>query len=492
MVSSPCHIGLEARVKLGATRDGKLKAAEITLLFDTGGYTDEGASVTQSTAIDCTGPYRIDNVWCDALTVYTNHPYATAFRGFGRTELHFCIERTMDLLAKKLRLDPLELRSRNAIKAGDTSPTQAPLTLSNLGDLSQCIDKLRRLVRWDEGQRFILDRHRIRAKGIACIWKISGTSIDTGSGAMITFNHDGTMNLSVGAVELGQGNRTVMAQVLAERICTPVDQVHVMILIDTQVTPEHWKTVASSSTVMVGRAVLDAADDAIAQLKRNASLVLMLPPARLEVGFGKVYSPDNPDISLSFQELASGYMYSNGSASGEPVIGRGRYRVHDITRLDPETGRGIPGQQWTVGAEAVEVEYNARDCTYRILTAISVIDAGKVINAGTARGQVTGGMNMGLSFATREAFLYNDAGIVLNPQLRSYKITRFGETPDYVAEFVETPFMDGPYGARGIAEHGTIGMPAALANALSVATGVELNHLPLTPEFIWRRTRGYL
>ncbi|MDR6879782.1 CO/xanthine dehydrogenase Mo-binding subunit [Bacillus sp. 3255] len=135
IVSSPCHIGLEAKVKLGATREGKLMAAEVTLLFDTGGYTDEGAAVTQSAAVDCTGPYKIDHVWCDALCVYTNHPYATAFRGFGHTEALYCIERTMDRLAKRLEMDPLALRLNNAILPGDTTPTQTPLTSSSIGDL---------------------------------------------------------------------------------------------------------------------------------------------------------------------------------------------------------------------------------------------------------------------------------------------------------------------------------------------------------------------
>jgi CO/xanthine dehydrogenase Mo-binding subunit len=392
----------------------------------------------------------------------------------------------MDLLAKKLGMDPMELRYLNAIKAGDTSPTQAPFDSSNLGDLTKCIDKLKSLIRWDEGQRIVLDRHKVRAIGLACIWKTSGSAVDTGSGATITFNHDGTPNLSIGSVEIGQGNRTVMAQILAERMNMPVRLVHVKMDVDTQITPEHWKTVASSSTTMVGRAVLDAAEDVIAQLKRNAAIVLGRLPETLEVGHGKVYAMDDPSVSLEIGAIASGYMYPDGSASGEPVIGRGRYRVHRQSRLDPETGKGIPGLQWTVGAEAVEVEFDTRECTYRILKAASVIDAGKVINEGTARGQVAGGMNMGLSFASREAFLFDAKGAVLNPQLRSYKMIRFGENPIYLVDFVETPFLEGPYGARGIGEHGTIGMPAALANALSVAAEVELNALPLTPELIWR------
>jgi CO/xanthine dehydrogenase Mo-binding subunit len=282
-----------------------------------------------------------------------------------------------------------------------------------------------------------------------------------------------------------------MTQILAERMNMPVNQIHIKMDVDTQITPEHWKTVASSSTMLAGRAVLDAAEDVIAQLKQNASLVLKWPPEELEVSSGKIYIKENPKISLEIHEVAGGYMNPNGSATGEPVIGRGSYRVHHLTTLDPETGKGIPGPQWTVGAQAVEVEFDTRECTYRLLKAASVFDVGKVINEATARGQVMGGMNMGLSFASREAFLYNNAGVVLNPQLRTYKLIRYGENPDYLVDFVETPYLDGPYGARGVGEYGTIGMAPALANALSVAAGVELNLLPLTPELIWRYMGGH-
>jgi len=196
----------------------------------------------------------------------------------------------------------------------------------------------------DEGQQSVQsDPFKVRAAGVACVWKVSGSMIDTGSGATITFNHDGSLNLSVGAIEIGQGNRTAMAQLAAERMNMPVDQVHVKLDVDTQITPEHWKTVASSSTMMVGRAVLDAADDAIAQLKHNASFVLQRSPEELEVGGGTVYVKDQPDKYLEVRSLVSGYMYPDGSVTGNLVIGRGRYRVHRQLALDPETGKGIPG-----------------------------------------------------------------------------------------------------------------------------------------------------
>jgi CO/xanthine dehydrogenase Mo-binding subunit len=281
-----------------------------------------------------------------------------------------------------------------------------------------------------------------------------------------------------------------MAQILAERMRVPVNMVHVKMDIDTQISPRHWKTVASSSTMMVGRAVILAAEDAIEQLKRNASLVLKRPPEQLETRDGKVYVESNPDQSLDFSEIAMGYMYPNGNAVGSPVIGRGSYRVPDLTVLDRETGKGIPGPQWTVGTQAVEIEFDKRELTYRLIKAASVFDVGRVMNEATAKGQIMGGMSMGLSFASREAFQYDEAGVVLNNQLRTYKLIRFGENPEYAVDFVETPYLEGPYGARGIGEYGTIGMAGALANALSVAAGTELNQLPLTPELIWRRLGG--
>jgi len=164
--------------------------------------------------------------------------------------------------------------------------------------------------------------------------------------------------------------------------------------------------------------------------------------------------------------------------------------MNHLIPLDPETGKGKPGPSWTVGAQAVEVEYDTKEFTYRLIKAATVIDAGKVINPKTARGLITGGMSMGLGLGSREGFLYGSDGVVLNTSLRTYKVMHFGENPEYLVEFVETPQIDAPYGARGLGEHGIIGMPAALANALSSAAQADLNHFPLTPEYIWQAKTG--
>jgi CO/xanthine dehydrogenase Mo-binding subunit len=489
MVMSPVHIGLDAKVKLGAKNNGQIVAAEITYLFDGGAFADRAVIMSRAAAVDCTGPYRIDNVWCDSLCVYTNHPYATAFRGFSHCELTFAVERAMDELAEKLNMDPLKLRCLNAITYGDTTPTRTVLNQNNTGNLPECIDRLKRLINWDEGYISVIG-DKVRAKGISCFWKTSNTPTDCGAGAIITINPDASVNLNCGAVEIGQGTKTILSQILAERMKMSADKVHVVIDINTQTTPSIWKTAASTNTMMVGKAVLRAADDAICQLLETASIALRIPADDLELGGGRVFLKGLPELGIDIKEIAFGYTYPNGNTVRSQVIGRGSYVFRNLTFLDPETGAGTPGPEWTVGAQAVEVEFDRKTFTYKILKSASVIDAGKVINIKTATGQITGGMAMGLSFASRENFSFTKEGIIQNPVLRTYKVLRYGEQPEFLVDFVETPKSDSPYGARGIGEYGVIGMPAALANSLSAASKVHLDFLPLVPEAIWKAKGG--
>lgn len=489
-ITSPVHIGLDAKIKLGSTKAGRLTAAEITYLFDGGSYSDRAVIISRAAGVDCTGPYNIENVWCDSLCMYTNHPYAAAFRGFGHPELTFAIERAMDILADKLGMDPLELRLRNAILPGDTSATQTLLNKSNLGNLPKCIQKLIELINWGEVDKSKTEDGKVRAKGVSCFWKNSNTPLNAGGGAVLTFNSDGSINLICAAVEIGQGIKTVLAQILAEKMKMDIDQVHVIMEVNTETNPYHWKTAASRTTLLIGKSVLRAAEDVIKQLCDIAAIVLGVSPSELDVGGGKVFLKDNPEIGIEINKIAFGYTFPNGNSIGAQVIGRGSYALNNITNLNPETGKGNPGPEWTVGVAAVEVELDKKEYTYKIIKAACVVDAGKVINAGAARGQISGGMNLGLSFASREAFLFTDKGIIQNKQLRTYSIMRLGENPEYLVDFVETPNFDGPYGARGIGEYGVIGMPAALANSLSRAVEVPLNQLPLIPEFIWKVKEG--
>jgi CO/xanthine dehydrogenase Mo-binding subunit len=490
-ITSPVHIGLDAWVKLGANKLGQLKVGEFLFLYDGGAYADKAVDMAQAAAADCTGPYNIENVIGDSISMYTNHPYATAFRGFGHPECTFAFERAIDQLADKLSMDPLEFRLKNAIQYGDTTPTQVVLNENLIGNTRGTIQELKKLIDWKEGEQVeVVGPNTVRAKGFSCFWKNSTIAGNAGSGAVVMFDHNGGVHLSCGVVEIGQGTRSVLTQIASQALQISTEMISVEMEVNTSLEPEHWKTVASRGMWLAGRAVLRACEDAIHQLIQTASYVFKRRPEDLTIGEGYVFIKAEPDRKLSYKELAFGYIFPNGNSIGNQVIGRGQFTINDTTELDPETGKGKTGPDWTVGAQAVEVELDTRDFTYKLIKAVTVMDAGTIINPMYAEGQVKGAMHMGLSFASREGYIFDQLGRVINNQFRTYKVTRFGENPEFQVAFIATPSKETAYGLRGVAEHGLIGMPAALANSLSRAAGVPLNQLPLVPELIWRVKTG--
>lgn len=485
LTGSPGRIGFEGRVKMGCNKDGKIKAMDLLYLFDAGAYADYSVNISRAAAIACTGPYNVENLKCDSLCVYTNHPFTNAFRGFGHLELGFAIERAMDLMAAELNMDPAMFRYINSIKPGDFSPTSS-LMDSNTGNLKKCIDRTKELLKWDEGIYEKVNEHTVRSKSLTCFWKAPAMPTDTDAGAILTFNEDGTMNLHCSIVEIGQATQTGLTQIVAEKFKTTPDKVHIIKEINTSISPHDWATAASRATFMAGNAAIQAAEDAIDQIKNTASMVLRCTKGDLEVADDRVFIEDLPHIGLDLHEVVLGYVYDNGNAIQGQVIGRGRYIARGLTDIDKETGVGQPALEWTLGAEGVEVELDLRDYSYKILKAAAVLDVGQLINPSMARGQIVGAMGMGLSFATNEVFHYNSRGQVVNDTLRNFKIMRYGEQPEYLIDYVETPQKDGPYGARGIGEQAIIGMPGALINALSRALDIQLKTLPLTPESLWK------
>ena len=486
----PSNIGTKAKLKLGATNDGKIKALECLYYVDCGAYTGTGPRMAKSMATNCSGPYNIENIHCDSYSIYTNHCYVTSYRGFGHVQLTFPIERIIDKLALALNMDPFDIRMKNAITEGDTSPTQAKITLSNVGNLKACLNKLKESINWEEGQLIKTEKNTIIAKGISCFWKSPNSPTNATSGAVITLNADGSINLNFGATEIGPGMKTTLAQILAEKMKMDINDIHVYMDVDTQISPKHWKTVASMTTFMVGNAVINAADDLIRQLKEVGAAALKCSPDDLDIEEQKVYSKDDPTKFIGFKNLVHGYKYPNGESIYGQMIGKGNYIMKQLTKLDKETGIGKPAVSWSVGAQAVEIEYNPKNYSYRLRKAATVIDIGKAINPKAAKGVIMGGMSMGLGLATREEFVYNSMGILENTSLRTYKLLRFGENPEYIVDFVETPDTNAPFGIRGIAEHGILGMPSAFANALSLAAEAEFDTLPISPESIWKTKTG--
>lgn len=483
--ASPCKVGAKVVMNLGADKTGKLQALQAEYYIDSGAYADSTPVMAKAVAVSCGGVYYIPHIQCDSVCVYTNHVYATSFRGFGHGVSTFAIERTMDKLADRLGMDPAQLRLLNAAREGDDSPTQVTYTQSNFGNIEACISRLKEIMQWDNGICTKVSGSVVRAKGMACFTKTSTTPTDASSSAIVTFCSDGSVNLNCSVIECGPGMTSSLPRLLAQRLKISPDKVSVNLTVNTHSHPVHWKTAASMSTYMAGNAVLAAADDALQQLKANAALALKCKPDDIEIDSEMAYLRENPQKYLDFKDIVSGVKDSSGNALGGPVIGRGHFIMKRLSYLDRETGKGQTGPCWTVGAQAVEAEYDLTEHTYRLVRAATVLDAGSVIYPEGAAGQVMGAMNMGLSYATREASVYAPDGELKNTSFRTYKVMHFAENPRYIVEFVETPNISGPLGARGLGEHGILGMPAAFANALSRAAKVQLDALPITNEALW-------
>ncbi|NCA66754.1 MAG: xanthine dehydrogenase family protein molybdopterin-binding subunit [Clostridia bacterium] len=486
IICAPCRMGLDAKIKFGMDKEGYFKAAEMVYLVDSGAYCDISPKIAQAIAVDGTGPYNIENVYCDSMSVYTNHPYVTAYRGFGHESYTFCIERVVDKLAKKAAMDPFELRLKNCIRYENFTPTQVKLNESNMGNLEACLNMLKSIVDWREDNRVISRNDKIIAKGISAFWKTTNTPSDAVSGAVLTFNSDGGANLTVGVVEYGQASKTHLAQILAEKLSMNPGRINVNIDVRTENAPEHWKTVASLTNYLAGRAVLNAAEDALRQLKALASVALRCPVEDLDIENERVFIKHNPEYFIGFQDLVHGLKYADGNNYGGQIIGRGGFGMSHLTKLAEDSGKGKPGHEWTTGAQEVEIEYDKNNHKYKILKAVTVLDIGKSLNPGIDKGIVKGGMSMALGIGSREKFVYRDCRTE-NTSLRTYKVYhKEYDAPAFIVEFVETPNKESPYGSRAFSEHGIIGIHAALANALSAAAGCEIDTLPLDGEAIWQ------
>ncbi len=483
--SAPCRLSLRSKIKLGADCQGKIQAAEITYWLDCGAYSDIAPNMAKSMASNGTGPYYIPNLFCNSFCVYTNHTYATSYRSFGHESFTYCLERAMDRLADRSGIDPLEFRLINAIRPGDLTPTQVQCTPSNTGNLVACLQKVKDLAKWQGTAPIKIEPNKVRVQGVSCLWKSASPPTNAVSGAMITFNPDGSLNLNTGVVEMGSGNKTNLAQILAAKMKLDISQIHVVYDVDTRLNPEHWKTVASLSGYMAGNAVCQAADDVLEQIRTIAAQAFECQKQELEIADGMVFIKNNPNCYLLFKDIVAGYKAPDGRSIGEPVLGRGGFMLKGLSILDQETGKGKPGPSWTVGVQIVELEFDKRDFTYRLIEAYTVIDCGALINPQAISEMIAGGMAMGIGLASREYLSYDFQGVLQSPTLRTYKLLHIGQEPDYRVGLVQTPQEDAPYGIRSLSEHGIIGIPAALGNALSRAAKVNCTQLPLTPEYLW-------
>jgi CO/xanthine dehydrogenase Mo-binding subunit/aerobic-type carbon monoxide dehydrogenase small subunit (CoxS/CutS family) len=484
----PSRQGLRSTIRTGVTDDGKIMALEIRYLWDAGAYADYGVNIGRAAAYAGAGPYVVPNCRIDSLVVYTNKVFGTAYRGFGHLEVLWGIERNMDLVAAALAIDPVELRFRNLLCPGETTITGELFTEAH-GRPAECLRLVAEAIGWDgavrPGSPVPPGSGMVRGKGIAVLHKAPAMPTSAACSAVIHFNGDGSAQVLISGVDYGQGTYTALAQIAADELRLPLEKIRIPWDSDTDFTPYDWQTVASRFAVMGGNAIIQAARDCLDQIRSVAGQVLCVPPDQVECGDGRVWAKGHPERSLDYSQLVLGYTYPDGTSIGGPVIGKGRYIATGLTNLDPETGQGLPALNWTYGAHGVEVEVDTDTGQVRVLHIASAFDVGKVLNLQQCQAQVVGGVVQGLGSALLEKFVFED-GRLVNGSFTDYKIPTARDVPERMQQFfVETPHPQGPYGARGVAEHPMISVPGAVGNAVANATGVEFFDLPLDAEKVY-------
>jgi CO/xanthine dehydrogenase Mo-binding subunit len=464
--------------KWGATREGKLVAAEVRIVADGGAYCYTTNKVLGNSFSSCIGPYEIPNVKADIDGAYTNNPPGGAFRGFGAPQALFAAEMQVNKLAKALDMDPVELRLRNLLR--EDSLNAQGTTLPGGVSLIEVTERCARAAGWTKtgsgwqkpeagskqyDGRFVRvgsTEHAIRntnrptvghatrpGLGLAVGYKNVGYSFGYEENCWAKIELRGTTEIEeaivyIGTAEVGQGSHTAISQMAAEALNVPLEQVR-LVAADTATSPHSAGSVsASRMTFMAGNAVRGATREALRRWLDE----------------------------------------------DRPAIGEHTYLAPKSTPVDPQTGHGTPNFAYGYVAEAVEVEVDVETGELHVVRVVCVDDVGKAVNPQQVEGQIEGGVVQALGWAISENFITAE-GQVRTPDFSTYLIPTIGDVPDRVESIVvEWPDPRAPWGVRGMGEMPFLPLAPALAAAVHDATGAWIDQLPLTPERVWRALRG--
>jgi putative selenate reductase molybdopterin-binding subunit len=493
---------MKIKMKTGVKRDGTITANSMYALSDTGAYGCHALTVTGNTGHKAMALYVGDgefrkspNIRFYADVVYTNTPPAGAFRGYGVPQGYWPVERHMEKIARALRLDPIDFRLKNTIRPGEYHPFSTawnegreprPEIVHTVG-LEQCVAQGRAAIGWDdkygnEVWRVGNPPHRRRGIGVAMV--MQGTAIpylDMG-GASIKMNDDGSFNLLVGATDLGTGSDTVIAQMAAEVLGVPLEDV-ITYSSDTDFTPFDKGAYASSTTYISGTAAVNAAKICAERIKARAAMILNREVGKETRASGQVYQAEEirlanrmaiaPDgKSVPFTEIALDSLHKNNQ---EQIMGVASY----VSPVSPPP----------FAAQFAEVTVDSETGMVTVDRLVMAVDSGVIVNPLTASGQIEGGMTQALGYAVCEEMRYDEKGYAIERDLDRYHIFRADEMPELETIFVETFEPSHPFGVKAVAEIPMDGVAPAVGNAILDAIGVNLDEIPVTPEKIWRAVK---
>ncbi len=452
--------------RFGCDRNGRLQAVEALADFDTGAYASWGPTVAGRVPVHASGPYRVPHLAARGRAWHTNAPPCGAFRGFGVPQAAIAHEPLMDDLAPGLGMDQLEFRHLNAIRPGDATATGQVLEAS-VG-LVQCLEALRprwRALHDEAAAHNAANGARRRGVGIGCMWYgIGNTGLSNPSTMRVGLDAAGGVTLFSGAMDIGQGSNTILAQICADALHVAVADVQ-LVTADTDLTPDAGKTSASRQTFVSGRAVTLAAADLRARILRQANVgeggEIELAGPRARVTEGEV----RREVDLA--SLTPG-------EDGMVLVGEG-YFDPPATPLD-DRGQGEPYGCYGFAAQIALVEVDTDLGTTRVLRVVAAHDVGCAINPEQVEGQIHGGIAQGLGLALMEEYL---PGRTEN--LHDYLIPTVGDVPEIETIIVEEPDPLGPFGAKGVGEPGLVPTAPAILGAIRHATGVRVSRVPILP-----------
>jgi len=453
--------------RMSADAQGRFTSFAMQARFNTGAYASWGPTVANRVPVHAAGPYRVPHVANHAVAIYTNDTPAGAFRGFGVPQAAIATESLVDDLAAQLGLDRWEIRRRNAIGAGDA--THSGQVLAASAGLPACLDALK--LGWDAmlaevaAHNATHSRHRLGA-GIACMWYGCGnTSMSNPSQMRVTLARDGTLTLFNGAVDIGQGSTTVLAQICADALGLPLAQLR-FVVGDTGLTFDAGKTSASRQTFVSGRAAMEAGLALRAQILALANAgpdaALRLEGTILRVGAAR-------EIDLA--------------ALPADLEAEGRYDP-PTTPLDAD-GQGVPYATYGFAAQIALVAVDTALGTVKVKRIVAAQDVGRAINPTLTLGQIHGGIAQGLGLALMEEFI---PGRTEN--LHDYLIPTAGDVPEIAVHLVEDAEPEGPFGAKGVGEPALVPTAPAILSAIRHATGVTMRRVPVLPHRLWEALHG--
>jgi putative selenate reductase molybdopterin-binding subunit len=488
---------MKIHMKTGVKRDGTITANEMHVLTDTGAYGCHALTVTGNTGQKAMALYVGDgefrkspNIRFYADIVYTNHPPAGAFRGYGVPQGFWAVERHMEKIARALNMDSIAFRLKNALRPGELQPFStawsegrepSPETINSDG-LEACIAQGKAAINWDKKYNnpewhLVPGKPHLR-RGIGIADAMHGTAIpylDMG-GASIKMNDDGSFNLLVGATDLGTGSDTVLAQMAGEVLGVPIDDI-IVYSSDTDFTPFDKGAYASSTTFISGAAVVKAAQQVAERIRVRAAMMFKATDPAHEVKKDDIVLHDRKAIA------------PDGRSVTMEEIGHNSLHQVDQEQIMAVASHVSPVAPPPFAAQFAEVTVDIETGKVKVDKLVIAVDAGIIVNPITASGQIEGGMTQALGYAVCEEMLYDDAGNAREKDLVDYHIFRADEMPELETLFIETFEPSHPFGVKAAGEIPMDAVAPAVGNAVLDACGANVDANPITPEKVWRALR---